>query len=112
MLNHRPSPDVIDRGNPAPLVALAIDKDKGSQCALKWAVENVVTKGQTLTLIHVNTKSSGKIAFHNDFWISFSYNYIKYVHQNLFQLLYHVFNDHVKKKTKTIYNNNILIFNI
>ncbi|XP_059638990.1 U-box domain-containing protein 52-like [Cornus florida] len=40
------------------LVAVAIDKDKGSQSALKWAVDNILTKGQTVVLIHVNVKSS------------------------------------------------------
>lgn len=34
-------------------VALAIDKDKGSQYALKWAADNLLTKGQHLTLLHV-----------------------------------------------------------
>ncbi|XP_078175366.1 U-box domain-containing protein 52-like [Carex rostrata] len=39
-----------------PLVAVAIDKDKGSQNALKWALDNVVTsKGESITLVHVNT---------------------------------------------------------
>lgn len=38
------------------LVAVAIDKDKSSQNALKWALENLVVKGQTITLIHVNTQ--------------------------------------------------------
>ncbi|KAJ4792098.1 Kinase protein with adenine nucleotide alpha hydrolases-like domain [Rhynchospora pubera] len=39
-----------------PLVAVAIDKDKGSQNALKWALDNVVTsKGENITLVHINT---------------------------------------------------------
>ncbi|KAF3325774.1 U-box domain-containing protein 52 [Carex littledalei] len=39
-----------------PLVVVAIDKDKGSQNALKWALDNVVTsKGESITLVHVNT---------------------------------------------------------
>ncbi|XP_060185682.1 U-box domain-containing protein 35-like isoform X2 [Lycium barbarum] len=38
------------------VVALAIDKDKGSQYAIKWATENLVNRGQTLVLIHVVTK--------------------------------------------------------
>ncbi|XP_019198806.1 PREDICTED: U-box domain-containing protein 52-like [Ipomoea nil] len=46
---------------PAPatrgLVALAVDKDKGSQSALKWTTENLVSRGQTLVLIHVLHKS-------------------------------------------------------
>lgn len=42
-----------------PLVAVAISKDKSSQNALKWAVDNLVAKGQTLTLVHVNIQASG-----------------------------------------------------
>lgn len=34
-------------------VAVAIDRDKGSQHALKWAIENLLSKGQTVILIHV-----------------------------------------------------------
>ena len=44
----------LDAGSP--LVAVAIDKDKGSQNALKWAVDNLVTRGQTLTLILIHVK--------------------------------------------------------
>ncbi|KAJ8527603.1 hypothetical protein K7X08_015054 [Anisodus acutangulus] len=40
------------------LVAVAIDKDKGSQYALKWATENVLTKGQKVTLLHVPQTTS------------------------------------------------------
>ncbi|XP_011002967.1 PREDICTED: U-box domain-containing protein 35-like [Populus euphratica] len=40
------------------LVAVAIDKDKSSQIALKWAIDNLLVKGQTVILIHVNLKSS------------------------------------------------------
>ncbi|XWS52331.1 hypothetical protein CRYUN_Cryun11dG0058600 [Craigia yunnanensis] len=39
-------------------VAVAIDKDKGSQYALKWAVDHLMSKGQTITLLHVKTKPS------------------------------------------------------
>lgn len=34
-------------------VTLAIDRDKGSQHAIKWAVDNLVTGGQHLILLHV-----------------------------------------------------------
>nr|XP_011467080.1 PREDICTED: U-box domain-containing protein 35-like isoform X2 [Fragaria vesca subsp. vesca] len=34
-------------------VALAIDKDKGSQYAIKWVVDQFLTRGQALTLLHV-----------------------------------------------------------
>ncbi|KAF8108624.1 hypothetical protein N665_0106s0026 [Sinapis alba] len=37
-------------------ITLAIDRDKESQNALKWAVDNLVSKGQTLTLLHVKVK--------------------------------------------------------
>lgn len=40
------------------LVAVAIDRDKGSQHALKWASENLIAKGQTIILIHVVHKSA------------------------------------------------------
>lgn len=40
------------------LVSIAVDKDKGSQLALKWATENLLVKGQTAILIHVKLKSS------------------------------------------------------
>lgn len=39
-------------------VAVAIDSDKGSQAALKWAVDNLLTHGETLTLIHVRLKQN------------------------------------------------------
>ncbi|XP_072963761.1 U-box domain-containing protein 52-like [Typha angustifolia] len=41
------------------VVAVVIDKDKGSQGALKWALDHIIFKGQTVTLIHVHTKASG-----------------------------------------------------
>ncbi|KAL7263641.1 hypothetical protein ACSBR1_001745 [Camellia fascicularis] len=42
------------RGNEERLVAVAIDKDKRSQNALKWALDHVLAKGQTVRLIHVD----------------------------------------------------------
>ncbi|KAH0914641.1 hypothetical protein HID58_029087 [Brassica napus] len=38
------------------IITLAIDRDKESQNALKWTVDNLVSKGQTLTLLHVKLK--------------------------------------------------------
>ncbi|PON76440.1 Phosphorylase kinase, gamma catalytic subunit [Parasponia andersonii] len=38
------------------LVAVAIDKDKNSQNALKWAIDNILQRGQTVILIHVKLK--------------------------------------------------------
>lgn len=40
------------------MVAVAIDKDKGSQAALKWAVDHLLGKGKSVTLIHVKLKTS------------------------------------------------------
>lgn len=37
-------------------VAVAIDKDRGSQHALKWAVDNLLGKGKSVTLLHVKQK--------------------------------------------------------
>ncbi|KAG7660074.1 Protein kinase domain [Arabidopsis suecica] len=38
-------------------VAVAIDKDKGSQHALKWTIDNLASCGQTISLIHVLCRS-------------------------------------------------------
>lgn len=40
------------------LAAVAIDRDKGSQNAIKWAIDNILTKGQTLVLIHVKLRAA------------------------------------------------------
>ncbi|PIA43982.1 hypothetical protein AQUCO_01800209v1 [Aquilegia coerulea] len=43
------------------LVAVAIDKDKGSQHALKWAVDNVLSRGQTVLLVHVKLRAMSSL---------------------------------------------------
>ncbi|GAB2293060.1 hypothetical protein Dimus_027278 [Dionaea muscipula] len=43
-------------------VAVAIDKDKSSQYALKWAIDHLLAKGNPVILIHVINKSSGSAA--------------------------------------------------
>lgn len=40
------------------LVAVAIDKDRASQFALKWALDNILVRGQVVILIHVRLKQS------------------------------------------------------
>ncbi|KAF9678119.1 hypothetical protein SADUNF_Sadunf07G0001900 [Salix dunnii] len=52
------------RGEGNGLVAVAVDKDKGSQNALKWTMENLLSKGQTVVLIHVFSKSSSIVSGH------------------------------------------------
>ncbi|XP_049402792.1 U-box domain-containing protein 35-like isoform X1 [Solanum stenotomum] len=37
---------------------VAIDKDKGSQYALKWAVDTLIGKGKSVTLLHVKVRPS------------------------------------------------------
>lgn len=52
-----PKSDATSKGTRTGSVAVAIDKDKTSQNALKWTMENLATRGQTLALIHVVPKS-------------------------------------------------------
>ena len=40
------------------LVAVAIDKEKGSQNALKWAIDNLLTRNATVILIHVRISAT------------------------------------------------------
>ncbi|XP_059318486.1 U-box domain-containing protein 35-like [Lycium ferocissimum] len=40
---------------------VAIDKDKGSQYALKWAVDNLIGKGKNITLLHVKVRPSNSL---------------------------------------------------
>jgi len=47
-----------ETGGSYPLVAVCIDKDKNSQNALKYATETLAHKGQTIVLVHVNTKGT------------------------------------------------------
>ncbi|KAM7480938.1 hypothetical protein LguiB_005521 [Lonicera macranthoides] len=37
-------------------VTVAIDKDKGSQYALKWAVDNLLGRGKSVILLHINQR--------------------------------------------------------
>jgi nucleoredoxin len=63
-MNHRRESREGGGSKHVPLVAVAIDKDKSSQNALKWALDNVVTsKGQSITLVHVNTHKGAPSKF-------------------------------------------------
>ncbi|KAL8135305.1 U-box domain-containing protein 35-like isoform X2 [Apium graveolens] len=46
----------VGNNNNIDMVAVAIDKDRGSQHALKWAVDNLLGKGKNVTLLHVKQK--------------------------------------------------------
>lgn len=67
-------------------VAVAIDKDKGSQYALKWAVDRLLSRGQSLTLLHVKQKGKTELCFifvHSTYMAKghcvFSINYFDFV---------------------------------
>ncbi|MED6130549.1 hypothetical protein PIB30_002145 [Stylosanthes scabra] len=45
------------------LVAVAIDKEKGSRNALQWAIDHLLNKGATVILIHVKINSNSVPAF-------------------------------------------------
>ncbi|KAK2659107.1 hypothetical protein Ddye_005640 [Dipteronia dyeriana] len=49
-------------GKSCGLTAVAIDRDKGSQNAIKWAIDNILQKGQTLVLIHVKLRSAASLS--------------------------------------------------
>ncbi|XP_017230370.1 U-box domain-containing protein 35 isoform X1 [Daucus carota subsp. sativus] len=57
-------------GDKKGLVAVAIDKDKGSQFALRWAVDNLLSRGQTVVLIHVLHKQPNPINDSPASWIN------------------------------------------
>lgn len=45
-------------GGTTGVVAVAIDKDKSSQHALKWAVDHLLQRGQSVILVHVKIRPS------------------------------------------------------
>ncbi|XP_065874380.1 U-box domain-containing protein 35-like [Euphorbia lathyris] len=51
-------PEKKEVNNGSGTVAVAIDKDKTSQNALKWAVDHILQRGQVVILIHVKVKGS------------------------------------------------------
>ncbi|KAK8683122.1 hypothetical protein V6N13_039189 [Hibiscus sabdariffa] len=51
-------------------VAVGIDKDKGSQFALKWAIDHLMSRGQTITLVHVKTRPSIPFSYGHHMYIS------------------------------------------
>ncbi|GAB2286476.1 hypothetical protein Dimus_020875 [Dionaea muscipula] len=55
-MHQKPAAVPVPGENKEKRVAVAIDKDKGSQCAVKWAADNLIGRGQTVTLIHVKQK--------------------------------------------------------
>ncbi|KAG6513987.1 hypothetical protein ZIOFF_024324 [Zingiber officinale] len=50
--------NIMSHTQASPLLAIAVDRDKNSQSAFKWALDNIITAKDNLTLVHVNTKSS------------------------------------------------------
>lgn len=60
-------------------VALAIDKDKGSQYAIKWVVDQFLTRGQALTLLHV-TRTTNSAPNHSMLIFCFFNFHLIYMH--------------------------------
>ncbi|XP_019057898.1 PREDICTED: U-box domain-containing protein 35-like [Tarenaya hassleriana] len=52
-------------GGGGAITAIAIDKDKNSQHALKWAVENIITDSPHCILLHVKQKTSMHLHHHH-----------------------------------------------
>ncbi|CAH2061248.1 unnamed protein product [Thlaspi arvense] len=48
----------VKEGASTGIVAVAIDKDKSSQHALKWAVDHLLQRGQSVILVHVKLRPS------------------------------------------------------
>lgn len=56
---HSLSSPPSDDGSCAPVVtAVAVDKDKNSHHAVKWAVDNVIGNTKALSLVHVKIQSN------------------------------------------------------
>ncbi|CAH8390000.1 unnamed protein product [Eruca vesicaria subsp. sativa] len=49
---------IKEGGGSTGVVAVAIDKDKSSQHALKWAVDHLLQRGQSVILVHVKLRPS------------------------------------------------------
>ncbi|XP_048129456.1 uncharacterized protein LOC115752710 [Rhodamnia argentea] len=47
------------------LVAVAVDKDKGSQFAIRWAGDHLLSRGQTVVLIHSHTNITTAVTTSN-----------------------------------------------
>ncbi|CAH9108207.1 unnamed protein product [Cuscuta europaea] len=48
---------ILDDGSAGPLTVVAVDKDKNSGSAVKWAVDNLLLSNPFLILLHVRNKS-------------------------------------------------------
>ncbi|XP_022720880.1 U-box domain-containing protein 35-like [Durio zibethinus] len=66
MWNERGHAFSAKKGMENELVAVAVDKDKGSRHALRWAVEHLLSRGQTIVLIHVHKVSPNLHGTHHN----------------------------------------------
>ena len=46
-------------------IIVAVDRDKNSQQAAKWAVDKLLSRGSTLTLVHVRGRHLFRIVSHS-----------------------------------------------
>lgn len=49
-------------------IVVAVDKDKNSSSAVKWAIDNLLGNNQILVLIHVRVKNSPKRSYFRFKW--------------------------------------------
>lgn len=90
MWNPRENEQEQQREGREKIVAVAIDKDKFSQHALKWAADNILSRRQTIKLVHVIQKSHSNnqysglsrcpLNFLDSFF--FPYDYVTTKHEN------------------------------
>ncbi|XP_057980189.1 U-box domain-containing protein 35 [Malania oleifera] len=48
-------------GKKGNMIAVAIDRDRGSQYALKWAIDHIASRTQAIALLHVNEKMASPL---------------------------------------------------
>jgi hypothetical protein len=76
------------------IVAVAIDTDKGSQNALKWSIDHLISKGSTIVLIHVKVKPTpSSMSTPSEYYY---YYYYYYYTSNMFLFLFYPFCSHRK----------------
>jgi hypothetical protein len=62
-------------------IIVAVDRDKNSQQAAKWAVDRLLTRGSTLQLVHVRVQQNNQNGRHlyNLFMLTRGENLSKYI---------------------------------
>ena len=64
-----PRENNADRSGGKRSIGIAINKDKTSQCTLKWALDNIVSKHETLKLVQVKERSPSPLSIQGNIYI-------------------------------------------